>query len=663
MEKKVIDQIIQVTNDVYGKYDSSKWVPKSYTDNKSRYLWTDAFGVCNYLTLYHETNDQQYLQQADLLIKNVHDTLGYERTRQKRLDSATEEHPTKGGLRIGKIDEEGTHDGDGQYFHYLTKWAFALSRMSIAKKDPQYNDWAIELIKVIHPRFVYDIDTEHPHMYWKMRIDLKKPDVLSEGNLDPYDGFITYRLVQEVASADKKYLLDQEIKDMRKMVEKKYGRYRSNDPLDLGEALWITHWYPEEEWAKAITAESLKSLERLYQQGYFDEKKAGYRLAFREFGTTIGVQVCHPPAPSVWKERVQQLHSFWFSHLYKRDQDITPIMFCTSLNPGWIGFGVPDWQAFYRYSGGTQEYYGLWAYCQNQKPLFNSVCQRWHSAEQTLFNGSRPQFVRSAEGLITTGMILLTFGLVAAIVAALLPLLAYVAAVLALLAFIFLVIGLPIFARSANNLSRNRGDYEWNHRYGLWLIVPTIVLEFLAMVLWALAALLYQMFGYGTIVTGSLNKSRMIQGQGGSGSGQPMFGGGGLYSMRAPYNALGGLPMRPPPALLSQYMAQRPPQYYRPMGVESLSQNVPYVALPVVVGAQSSVLPQPSIVRAAFGPLMQTTTPAYIRPIVNLTGQTIVSPPRVTAAVIAQQSIPGTYVIAPGLDQPIKMIDMLPMAN
>ena len=77
--KKVMDH-------VYGKWEgTTKWVPKPYQDNKSRYLWTDAFGVCNYITLYYETGENRYLDQADALIENVHDILGKDRSLQKRL--------------------------------------------------------------------------------------------------------------------------------------------------------------------------------------------------------------------------------------------------------------------------------------------------------------------------------------------------------------------------------------------------------------------------------------------------------------------------------------------------------------------------------------------------------------------------------------------------
>ena len=117
MDKAKLDQIRKIVDTVYGAFSKgSTWIPKPYADNKSRYLWTDAFGVCNFLTLFHETKDPQYLEQADALVNNVHDVLGRERNGKKRLGTATDEHPTRGGLRIGKVHEESSHDGDGREF-------------------------------------------------------------------------------------------------------------------------------------------------------------------------------------------------------------------------------------------------------------------------------------------------------------------------------------------------------------------------------------------------------------------------------------------------------------------------------------------------------------------------------------------------------------------
>jgi hypothetical protein len=128
--------------------------------------------VCNFITLYCETKDSNYLEQADALIKDVHNTLGKDRKLQRRLGASSDEDPLKGGLRIGKVDPEGTSDGDGQYFHYLTKWMFCLNRMSIVRKDDKYNNWAIQLAKAVHNAFVKDQDKQRPRMFWKMNIAL-----------------------------------------------------------------------------------------------------------------------------------------------------------------------------------------------------------------------------------------------------------------------------------------------------------------------------------------------------------------------------------------------------------------------------------------------------------------------------------------------------------
>jgi hypothetical protein len=391
---------------VYGPYDPQKhtkeiWQPGPYRENKSRYLWTDAFGVVNFISLANLTGKSHYLDQADALIKNVHDILGRQRggsrlglgssSRQPRLSGATDEHPTKGGLRIGKEQAEEHPDGDGQYYHYLTKWAFALNRMSLARNDPKYNNWAVELLEAVHPHFVYRTSGGHPYMYWKISIDMKRPVVPSEGNLDPFDGLVTVRLLQNTASVfrrrnkgrglggqgggckgkEEEAVLMKEEEDFLSMVEVKYRRYHSSDPLDLGEALWLTHWAlssdsslsksdsgekkpsteavpaaakgekmkkeEEEAWARFVATQSIHNLDKLWKDGYFSEP-AGYRLAFREFGTTLGVQVNPVAAESTtsqWKkERIDALHTFWASRVIERDMDITPVMMASSLVPG-----------------------------------------------------------------------------------------------------------------------------------------------------------------------------------------------------------------------------------------------------------------------------------------------------------------------------------------
>ena len=294
---------------------------------------------------------------------------------------------------------------------------------------------------------------------------------------------------------------------------------------------------------------------------------------------------------------------------------------------GWISFAVPDWHELRRFNNSDVEFFGLWSYCQEQSPTFATVCKRWPAAADQLFNGSRPDFINVSEGLITTGMILLSLGLVTALIALILPILAYVAAVLAFLAFLFLVIGLPIFGRQSNDLSRARGDVSYNKRYGFWLMVPTIVLEFLAILAFLAAGILYKLFGFGNIASSSRAKPYMGQRMLGPANmlnlppnTNPPYGmrpfpvlyGGGMLG--SPYSSTSSV-NQPLPSLLSEYLSERPI---------------------VIRAAGAGVLPQPSIIPAGpFGP-RSSVTPAYVRssepilqtsaPIINLSGKTILGP-------------------------------------
>jgi hypothetical protein len=56
----------------------------------------------------------RYLVQAERLIHAVHEALGKDRAGKHRLGKATDEEPTLGGLRIGKVHPEPHPDSDGQ---------------------------------------------------------------------------------------------------------------------------------------------------------------------------------------------------------------------------------------------------------------------------------------------------------------------------------------------------------------------------------------------------------------------------------------------------------------------------------------------------------------------------------------------------------------------
>ncbi|KAJ5789482.1 uncharacterized protein N7518_006493 [Penicillium psychrosexuale] len=275
-----IDRFGQAMESLYGSFSSIE-DPKSWTPpprsggHRGRYLWTDAFGVINFLTMHSQYNkrsdndivgDDRYLVLAGRLIETVHDILGRNRDGHSRLRGATDENPLSGGLRIGKTDAHGP-DGDGQYHHYLTVWMFALNRMAKASGDLKYNRQAIELAKAIHPKFFVDHAAARPRMIWKMSMDLSEPMVKSEGNLDPIDGFVIFRLLQDTAiEAGDGAVLTEEIDDYRRTMERKGEHFVSSDPLDL---------------------------DNLFEINQYLERNIRFRLAFREFGTCIGIQ-CQP---------------------------------------------------------------------------------------------------------------------------------------------------------------------------------------------------------------------------------------------------------------------------------------------------------------------------------------------------------------------------------
>lgn len=293
-----LNQFEKSMESLYGSFsnikDPEQWTPPTNSGgHRGRYLWTDAFGVVNFLTLHQEhakiaaaagsasvsgsgsapgiNTADKYLILARRLVGSVHDVLGRTRDGKTRLPGATDENPLGGGLRIGKLDETGV-DGDGQYHHYLTLWMFALNRMSLATGDPLFNRQAVALAQAIHPRFFVNRTSTRPRMVWKMSIDLATPLVPSEGNLDPIDGYVVYRLLQASAMAmvgggegsnvgsDKPRVLDEEITDYKRVMERKGEHFVSSDTLDLGMTLWTCHWFSDKEkWASKLA-------ERCFQQ-------------------------------------------------------------------------------------------------------------------------------------------------------------------------------------------------------------------------------------------------------------------------------------------------------------------------------------------------------------------------------------------------------------
>ncbi len=281
-----------------------------------RYLWTDAFAVCNFLELFHRTGDERYKNLALGLVEQVHQVLGRHREDDPRTGwiSGLDEHagglhPTSGGLRIGKeinerkptdpFDERLEWDRDGQYFHYLTKWMYALDRVSRVTADATYNRWAIELAKSAHARFVHPTSGGQKRMYWKMSIDLSYPLVESMGHHDPLDGFITYNQLRATAALFSATLtpdLTAEIADMEGICKGK--DWATGDPLGIGGLLADTYRLAQLIAAgnleqtglmEGLLLASLQGLES-FKRTHSLTIPADHRLAFRELGLAIGLR-------------------------------------------------------------------------------------------------------------------------------------------------------------------------------------------------------------------------------------------------------------------------------------------------------------------------------------------------------------------------------------
>ena len=349
-----------------------------------RYLWTDAFAVCNFLGLYRQTGVGRYLEFAKELIDQVHHILGRHRDDDPRRgwlsglpEQEGEQHPTCGGLRIGKTlnerepnerpDSQLEWDQDGQYFHYLTKWMHALSRMSRETGESRYGRWAVELAVTAHKAFTREILPGGPkQIVWKMSIDLSRPLVSSMGQHDALDGLITFLELQSSGDVDARVRtgLTIAIADMTEMCA--HARWATEDPLGIGgllddatrlAQLIFEYKVARDELLHQLLAEAAVSLQVLSRSSLL-KRSAGQRLPFRELGLSIGIHGLHRISRWVARDRdlaavcnhlllyqplAQQIQAFWsdsahrLSSTWTDHREINTVMLATSLAPdGYI---------------------------------------------------------------------------------------------------------------------------------------------------------------------------------------------------------------------------------------------------------------------------------------------------------------------------------------
>jgi hypothetical protein len=282
-----------------------------------RYLWTDAFAVCNFLELFRLTEDGSYRDLALGLVDQVHHILGRHRDDDLRHGwiSGLDErdgalHPACGGLRIGKqlnerrpgepTNERLEWERDGQYYHYLTKWMHALSRISRVTGDPVFNRWALELAQTAHARFTYLHSGDgRKRMYWKMSIDLSYPLVLAMGQHDPLDGLVTYSELLAAAGDTSIQAWPGLSAGAGEMADICRGEnWATDDPLGIG-GLLTDAWrmaqlemmggFKDPGFLETVLDSALLGL-RSFAGDNPLKYRARQRLAFRELGLAIGLK-------------------------------------------------------------------------------------------------------------------------------------------------------------------------------------------------------------------------------------------------------------------------------------------------------------------------------------------------------------------------------------
>ena len=343
-----------------------------------RYLWTDAFAVCNFLNLYQKTGKVAYLNLALELVNQVHHILGRHRDDDPRhgwisglAEEDGEAHPTCGGLRIGKklterkpdepLDSQLEWDRDGQYFHYLTKWMHALYAVGRITGEHWYLRWATELAVTAHDAFTYRVPSGGPkRMFWKMSIDLKRPLVPSMGHHDPLDALISYLELQAADGSNDHKELAIAIVESTEMCAG--VRWATDDALGIGglldnavrlARLVFEHGLEYAPLLSQLLFDAEYSLQA-FSRSFVSSRPADFRLAFRELGLSIGIHAIQRVRGIVhqddhlrtvidgllrhqhladqiqvfWSEPTHRLGTTWTDH-----KEINTVMLATCLAP------------------------------------------------------------------------------------------------------------------------------------------------------------------------------------------------------------------------------------------------------------------------------------------------------------------------------------------
>jgi hypothetical protein len=247
-----------------------------------------------------------------------------------------------------------------------------LNRVSRVTGDTIFNRWGAELAKTAHARFTYMPSFgSQKRMYWKMSIDLSRPLVLSMGQHDPLDGYITYSQLQSCLPEGQAEMtgldLHGEITEMAEICGRQ--SWATDDSLGIG-GLLCDAWtvaqlivdcdFGQPELLEILLNASLAGLQSFERSNQL-QLPAAYRLAFREFGLSIGLRAVERLQRSIeeqpnryqnhtrlqgpvealmgYQPLVEEIETFWLdpvnqeAETWKEHRDINTVMLATSLAP------------------------------------------------------------------------------------------------------------------------------------------------------------------------------------------------------------------------------------------------------------------------------------------------------------------------------------------
>jgi hypothetical protein len=283
---------------------------------RRRYLWTDAFAVVSLVEIGER-------ELASELVVQVESTLGLP-------DESG--NPIGRGLRIGKkLKERGVDepydrvaewDRDGVYYHYITKWAWAMGQLGDEKRKTQ----ASEMLRFCTSKFICG-----SRMHWKMSLDLSRSLVPSQGQHDALDGYLTLRGLGVSEQ-------DEAVQALRRIIAP--HALDTDDALGIGGLLMDAARCEDDTLRELLLAAARRSLAAFEGSGDL-RRSAAHRLAFRELGLCIGAaMLARRQGGEMLKEAQEicdRIMSFWGkaehrdTHVYKEHQDINEVMRATAV--------------------------------------------------------------------------------------------------------------------------------------------------------------------------------------------------------------------------------------------------------------------------------------------------------------------------------------------